>query len=86
MAGFPPVQSEQHQFIDGHNDDTNELVLDCRAPIKYAELTDMYGPVFSFKQGKNIVCVIGRYQVGDCAHVRRKLKDDANAGEPFRPQ
>lgn len=32
-------------------------------PFKFAQLTEMYGPVFSFKQGTRIVCVVGRYQV-----------------------
>ncbi|KAI0345185.1 cytochrome P450, partial [Trametopsis cervina] len=33
-----------------------------RAPIRYAEMTELYGPVFSFTQGKNIFVVIGRHQ------------------------
>ncbi|KAI0086645.1 cytochrome P450 [Irpex rosettiformis] len=32
------------------------------SPLRYAEMTEVYGPVFSFRQGKNIFIVIGRYQ------------------------
>lgn len=33
-----------------------------RLPFKFAQLTEMYGPVFSFKQGTRVVCVVGRHQ------------------------
>ncbi|KAI0693913.1 cytochrome P450 [Cytidiella melzeri] len=34
----------------------------ARAPIRYAKMMEIYGPVFSFRQGKNIFVVIGGYQ------------------------
>lgn len=33
--------------------------------IRFAELTEIYGPVFTLRFGRRIVCVVGRHQVGD---------------------
>lgn len=43
-----------------------------RVPFQFAELTEKYGPVFSFRQGARTVCVIGRYQVSLSSTVLRK--------------
>ncbi|KIP04789.1 hypothetical protein PHLGIDRAFT_31183 [Phlebiopsis gigantea 11061_1 CR5-6] len=36
--------------------------LGPRVPLLFAEMTEKYGPVFSFRQGSRVVCVVGRYQ------------------------
>ncbi|KAJ3550664.1 hypothetical protein NM688_g5022 [Phlebia brevispora] len=36
-----------------------------RAPIKLAELADIYGPVVCFRRGKQILCVINRVQAAN---------------------
>lgn len=45
-----------------------------RVPFQFAELTEKYGPVFSFRQGPRTVCVIGRYQVRPSFFCAAKVK------------
>ncbi|KAJ3556449.1 hypothetical protein NM688_g2020 [Phlebia brevispora] len=33
-----------------------------KMPMKFAELGDIYGPVFSYRRGKEVVCVINRHE------------------------
>lgn len=35
----------------------------CSAYRYYANMVNEYGPVVSFRYGRRIVCIIGRYQV-----------------------
>lgn len=39
------------------------LIPPGRAPAKYLELGKVYGPVFSFRRGRQVVCVINSVQV-----------------------
>lgn len=44
------------------------------APRRYAELTEVYGPVFSLRYGSRIVCVIGRHQVSSVSLAYASLR------------
>ena len=34
-----------------------------RAPLRYAELARTYGPVFAFRRGAQVVCIVNSYKV-----------------------
>ena len=34
-----------------------------RSPMKFAQMAETYGPVFSFRRGSGIVCIINGYKV-----------------------
>lgn len=49
-------------------------------PLRLAELGETYGPVCSYRRGKDIVCVINGYQVRPLLlPVRKQLTGDSQA-------
>ena len=43
--------------------DTEALISHVSAYRYYADMVNEYGPVVSFRYGRRIVCIVGRYQV-----------------------
>ena len=37
-------------------------VVPLRAPLKYTQMAQKYGPVFSYRQGDRLICVINGYK------------------------
>lgn len=42
---------------------SDAIVRDDSAALRYEQLIQIYGPVFSYRQGDRITVVVGRYQV-----------------------